>query len=92
MDSPEDRQTQTRRDLVAPDGSRWTAFAHDAIVAHGRTGAILAFRKEEGDADDVLHSTITFNSMDAAEFALGSMSEKDLLRRLRLARQAADGL
>ena len=80
------------REIVGTDGTRWVAFAEDAVVAHGRAGAVLAFRLADGSRDDVLLSTITFNSMDAADFALGTMSGKELLRRLRLARQAAGGV
>ncbi|HUE96101.1 MAG TPA: hypothetical protein VMN39_05550 [Longimicrobiaceae bacterium] len=80
------------RSLTAPDGTRWVAFADAAIVAHGRTGAVLAFRLAEGDEGNVLCSTVTFNSMTAADFALGTMSEKDLLRRLSLVRRAAGGV
>lgn len=69
----------------------WEAFAAAAIVAHGKEGAVLAFRRAGGGTDEVLHSTITFNSMAAADFALRTMSEKEVQRRLRLARMAAGG-
>lgn len=69
----------------------WEAFAAEAIVAHGKEGAVLAFRRAGGGTDEVLHSTITFNSMAAADFALRTMSEKEVQRRLRLARMAAGG-
>lgn len=77
------------RKYTAPDGTRWEAFAADAIVAHGRTGAILAFRPLEDEELGVLNSTITFNSQTAANAALSSMSERELGRRLSLARKAA---
>lgn len=85
------REAVTTRTLVGEDGSDWVAFADDAIVAHGRPGAILAFRKADG-ADEVLNSNVRFNSMAAADFALRTMAGKELERRLRLARQAAAGL
>jgi hypothetical protein len=80
----------TRR-LVDEDGSEWEAFAADAIVAHGRSGAILAFRPAGSAAGEELRSTITFNSGQAAEFALRTIGEKDLRRRLSLARLAVGG-
>jgi len=80
------------REFENEDGVRWEAIAVDAVVAHGKPGAVLAFRPA-GEADgDVLRTTITFNSMNAADFALRTMSEKDLRRRLSLARMAVGGV
>lgn len=79
------------RKLTAADGTEWEAYAVDAVVAHGRAGTALAFRLA-GDAETTVISTITFNSMAAAEHALRTMSAKELGRRLSLARQAAAGL
>lgn len=78
------------RRLRAADGTEWEGFATDAIVAHGRAGAALAFRPA-GESEGSLLSTVTFNSMAAAEHALRTMSEKEIRRRLSLARQAAAG-
>jgi hypothetical protein len=69
-------------------GGTWEAFAVDEIVAHGRPGAALAFRSA-GSADPGVRSTITFNSFAAADFALRTLSLKELRRRLDLARVAA---
>ena len=80
------------RSCTARDGSTWEAFAADAVVAHGKAGAILAFRPSADADDGVLHSTITFNSQAAADLALDSMSDKELGRRLSLARKAAGTL
>jgi len=80
------------------DGSVWEAFAVDAVVAHGRVGAALAFRAAEGasyakaNSDEVFRSTITFNSGKAAAFALRTLGEKELRRRLDLARSAVGHL
>lgn len=80
------------RELTADDESRWTAFAADAIVAHGRPGAILAFRLVDEPETDPIYGTVHFNSLRAADFALRTMANKELLRRLSLARQAAAGV
>ena len=88
--APEGRMVE--REVTGQDATRWIAFAEDAVVAHGRAGAVLAFRKVDGEAQDVLLSTITFNSMKAAAFALETMAGKELERRLSLARRAAGGL
>jgi hypothetical protein len=77
---------------VAEDGTRWEVFAAAAIVAHGRSGAVLAFRPEGQDVVRVLRSTVTFYSVAAAELAIQSMSEKETARRLELARKAAAGV
>jgi hypothetical protein len=74
------------------DGVTWEAFAADAIVAHGRQGAVLAFRRAVGGPDEEIRSTITFNSMEAAGFALRTLGEKELRRRLGLARMAIGGV
>ena len=80
-------EMNTRR-VTAVDGTEWEAYAADAVVAHGRAGAVLAFRQPGSDEESLL-STVTFNSMDAADFALRTMSDKEVGRRLSLARQAA---
>ena len=80
------------RDFEDEELVGWTAFAADAIVAHGKPGAVLAFRPANDLAAAELRSTITFNSMEAAAFALRTMSVKELRRRLSLARMAAGGI
>jgi hypothetical protein len=77
------------REFATEAGERWEALAAGAVVAHGRAGAVLAFRRAGAGDDELLRSTVTFNSVAAAEFALRTMSEKELLRRLSLARMAA---
>lgn len=74
------------------EGNEWEAVALEAVVAHGRTGAVLAFRPAGAEPGKELRSTITFNSLDAADFALEVMSEKELRRRLDLARMALGGV
>jgi hypothetical protein len=81
--------TRTFTDL---EGTPWDAFAAAATVAHGKQGAVLAFRRPGDPEDEFVRTTITFNSMAAARFALGSMSEKELRRRLDLARAAVGGI
>ena len=77
------------REFEANDGTRWEAYAADEIVAHGKPGAALAFRRLGEFQDEGLRSTLTFNSQEAAAFALRTMSDKELRRRLALARTAA---
>jgi hypothetical protein len=82
---------ETRR-FSDDDGLMWEAFAADAIVAHGKQGAVLAFRPADAEPLEELRSTITFNSLPAAEFALKTLGEKELRRRLSLARMAVGGV
>ena len=74
------------REFKDEEGKVWRAVAVDAVVAHGRPGAALAFEPADaGDAEPVL-TNITFNSDRAADFAIRTMSESELQRRLSLAR------
>jgi hypothetical protein len=80
------------RELTDEEGVQWSAFADDAIVAHGRVGAALSFSPVAGQPGDIVRTTLTFNSSEAADFALRTMSDKELRRRLMLARMAAGGM
>jgi hypothetical protein len=81
-----------KREFPDGEGGMWQAFAADAVVAHGKPGAVLAFHPSDGDEADAVLSTITFNSTAAAEFALRTMGVKELRRRLDLARMAVGGV
>lgn len=82
------------REFTDENGSPWHAVAVDAVVAHGRQGAALGFRPadESGAEAEPLLSTVTFNSRDAAEATLRSLSEKELRRRLEIARVTGGGV
>ena len=73
------------RTISDEHGQTWEAVAIPVKVAHLRDGAQLAFRPA-GDPAGVVSAPIDFNSMQAAEFAIRTMSEKELQRRLSLAR------
>lgn len=88
----QDRVEPIVREFTAEDGRAWEAIAIDAVVAHGKVGAVLAMRSA-GDPDaEPIRTTITFNSRAAADFALRTLGVKELRRRLSLARAAAAGL
>lgn len=74
------------RDFTDAEGRAWHALAIDAVVAHAKPGALLAFRPAETPDAEPIPSNITFNSAAAAEFALGTLGVKELRRRLALAR------
>jgi hypothetical protein len=76
------------RSITDDHGRTWEAIAIPTKVAHLRDGAQLGFRMA-GDPAAAVTAPITFNSLDAAEFAIQTMSEKELRRRLELAKTAA---
>jgi hypothetical protein len=69
-------------------GRPWEAIAIPTKVAHLRDGAQLAFRSA-GESGATVTAPIDFNSLDAAGFAIRTMSEKELRRRLEMAKTAA---
>jgi hypothetical protein len=77
------------RSFVDATGAGWQAFGLDDIVAHGKPGVRLAFRAEGSTSVEPLPSRVTFNSHEAADFALRTLGEKELLRRLALAQAQA---
>lgn len=76
------------RSITDDHGRSWEAVAIPTKVAHLRDGAQLGFRAA-GDPTAAVTAPITFNSLDAANFAIETMSEKELRRRLELAKTAA---
>lgn len=80
------------REFTAEDGERWEAVALDAVVAHGKVGAVLAMRPAADRDAEPIRTTVTFNSQAAAAFALRTLGVKELRRRLSLARTAAGGI
>ena len=74
------------REFKDEEGRTWRAVAVDSVVAHGRPGAALAFAPADAAAAEPVVANITFNSHRAADFAIRTMSENELQRRLTLAR------
>jgi hypothetical protein len=74
------------REFKDEEGKLWQAIAADAVVAHAKPGAVLAFVPVDAPGSEPIESNVTFNSQRAADFALRTMSEKELQRRLSLAR------
>ena len=86
-------QTQTmdatERRVTDNAGREWMAVAAESTVAHLRKGAVLAFRPaDEPDAEPV-RTAVEFNSAAAADFAIRTMSDKALRRRLAWAKTDA---
>ncbi len=72
------------RTITDEDGRAWEVVPVEGRGAHLKRGASLGFRPAEP-----IKTTITFNSLEAADFAIGTMSEKELLRRLAWAKTEA---
>lgn len=73
------------REIRDAEGHTWQVFVDTHVVAHGRRGTRLAFRPADRPDAEPVYSTITFNSVEAGEFAVNTMSEKEIRRRLALA-------
>jgi hypothetical protein len=76
------------RTITDEDGRTWEVVAAESTGAHLKRGATLAFRPQGGAADPI-RTTVSFNSIEAADFAIGTMSEKELHRRLAWAKTEA---
>lgn len=88
MTEKTDRSDYTRS-FADPVGATWEAVGVEDVVAHGKLGVRLAFRRPGGEEGLVLPSRVTFNSREAADFALRTLGEKELQRRLTLAQAEA---
>lgn len=82
-------ENATMRQITDAQGRVWEAVGADATVAHMRKGAVLAFRPAGEPAFEPVKTTIVFNSPQAAELAIRSMSDKELRRRLDWAKTSA---
>jgi hypothetical protein len=73
------------REFRDAEGRAWHALAVEHEVAHGRRGTRLAFAPADRTEAEPVPSPITFNSIEAGDFAVRTMSEKELKRRLAMA-------
>lgn len=77
------------REVADAAGRTWHAVAVDSMVAHMKTGATLAFVPADEPGMVPVRSNVEFNSRRAAEMAISTMSNKELLRRLEWAKTDA---
>jgi hypothetical protein len=77
------------RTIADDKGRGWVAVAVPQKVAHLRTGAVLAFRPDDDAAAEPIRTPVDFNSAEAAGFAITTMSDKELRRRLEWAKTDA---
>lgn len=77
------------RTITDEDGKSWRVVAVESTGAHLKRGTTLGFvAADEPGAEPVLTS-VTFNSVEAGEFAISTMGEKELRRRLAWAKTEA---
>jgi hypothetical protein len=70
-------------------GRAWEAVGVPTYVAHMREGRILGFRPADDPAAEPVLTTVSFNSAEAAEGAIRTMSDKELRRRLDWAKTSS---
>ena len=79
----------TERRVLDGAGREWMAVAAESTVAHLKKGAVLAFRPADEPDAEPIRTAVEFNSAAAADFAICTMSDKELGRRLAWAKTAA---
>jgi hypothetical protein len=80
------------REFADEEGKLWHAIAIDAVVAHGKPGAALAFVPADTPDAAPIPGNVNFNSHEAAKFALTTMGLKELRRRLALSKASVVGV
>lgn len=84
-----DTKETTTREVADGAGRAWLAVPVESRVAHLKQGAVLGFRPvDEGDGEPI-RSNVEFNSFEAAGFAIRTMSDKEIRRRLDWAKTDA---
>jgi hypothetical protein len=77
------------RQIADDKGRTWEAVAVPQVVAHLRKGAVLAFRPVDAPGASPIPTPVDFNSDQAAAFAIRTMSDRELRRRLEWAKTDA---
>ena len=92
MNKGNELREETMRDFTDEEGVGWRAIAVDAIVAHGKPVAMLAFAPAERADAEPSPANVNFNSREAAAVARRTMSEKERRRRRTLAKATVVGV
>jgi len=79
----------TERRVTDDAGREWMAVAAESTVAHLKKGAVLAFRPADEPDAEPIRTGVEFNSAAAADFAIRTMGDKELRRRLDWAKTDA---
>jgi hypothetical protein len=78
-----------QREITDHAGRGWVAVPVETLVAHLKAGAVLGFRPAGEAEAEPLRTAVQFNSLAAAEFAIRTMGDKELRRRLEWAKTDA---
>ncbi|MFL5383620.1 MAG: hypothetical protein ACJ8GN_13965 [Longimicrobiaceae bacterium] len=84
-----DTMEAVERRMADGAGRAWVVVAAPSTVAHLKQGAVLAFRPADEPEAEPVRTAVEFNSAAAADFAIRTMSDKELGRRLAWAKTAA---
>jgi len=77
------------REIRDAEGRTWEVVGVESMGAHMKEGRTLAFRAAGDPAAEPVLTAVQFNSQAAADFAIGTMSDKELHRRLAWAKTDA---
>lgn len=77
------------REITDAQGRTWEVVSVESVGAHLRKGATLAFRPADDPAAEPIRTAVQFNSAEAADFAIRTMGDKELRRRLQWAKTDA---
>jgi hypothetical protein len=77
------------REVKDAQGRVWRTVAVESVVAHLKKGATLAFVPADDPDPEPVRTNVEFNSAAAADFAIRTMGDKELRRRLEWARTDA---
>jgi hypothetical protein len=79
----------SERRVVDSAGREWVVVAAPSTVAHLKQGALLAFRPADEPDAEPIRTGVEFNSAAAAAFAIRTMGDKELRRRVDWAKAEA---
>ena len=79
----------TERRVADNAGREWVAVGAPSTVAHLKQGAVLAFRPADDPGAEPIRTSVEFNSAAAADFAIRTMSDTEIQRRLAWAKTDA---
>lgn len=77
------------RTVKDEQGREWEVTWVETLGAHMVKAATLAFRPVDDAAAEPLVTPVAFNSPAAADFAISTMSDKELRRRVGWAKTAS---
>jgi hypothetical protein len=77
------------RQVTDDAGRVWQVVGLESMVAHMKMGRTLAFVPADDPSAEPVRTAVEFNSASAADFAIRTMGDKELKRRLQWAKTDA---